>query len=310
MEIINVALYITAIISILISVISFLYIRKKEKSNFQIMDKMLDSAINNSFNPTTYDETRLSSLASKLNRFLIISNSSRKNIDEERTKIKELVSDISHQTKTPIANILLYAQLLQEQNGLSEQAQKLTGEILIQSEKLSFLIQSLVKLSRLETGIISMNPIASSIDELINNSVKAVRQKVEEKNTALKISTQENMKACFDPKWTEEAIINILDNAAKYTQNGGMISISTTKYELFTRIDIKDNGIGIEKNEINQIFQRFYRSQAVNQHEGVGIGLYLAREIISAEGGYIKVISEEGKGSTFSVFLPNVKTNN
>ena len=123
MEIINVALYITAIISILISVISFLYIRKKEKSNFQIMDKMLDSAINNSFNPTTYDETRLSSLASKLNRFLIISNSSRKNIDEERTKIKELVSDISHQTKTPIANILLYAQLLQEQNGLSEQAQ-------------------------------------------------------------------------------------------------------------------------------------------------------------------------------------------
>ncbi|SFH00314.1 Histidine kinase-, DNA gyrase B-, and HSP90-like ATPase [Desulfotomaculum arcticum] len=190
---------------------------------------------------------------------------------------------------------------------MPEQARKLVNEIASQSGKLSFLIQALVKTSRLETGIISVNPQPSSVAELITTSVHAIKTKADEKNITLNIKFNRNIETCFDLKWTEEAMINILDNAVKYTPTGGTISISTTGYELFTRINIEDNGIGIEKGEVNRIFQRFYRSPKVSRYEGVGIGLYLAREIITAGGGYIKVASEPGKGSVFWVFLPNSK---
>ena len=108
---------------------------------------------------------------------------------------------------------------------------------------------------------------------------------------------------CFDPKWTSEAIGNLLDNAIKYTSTGG-ITVSVYTYELFARIDITDTGIGIDEEEFPKIFQRFYRSGQVQDESGVGIGLYLSREILSGENGYIKVSSVPGKGSVFSVYLP------
>lgn len=280
--------------------------RRKEKATFQMMNDMLDRAINNTFSGSTYDETVLSALESKLNRFLMGSISSESNIAEERNRIKALITDISHQTKTPIANMMLYSQLLQEQGELSELSREFVDEITIQSEKLSFLVQALVKTSRLETGLISVKPLHSSVAELLLNSVNAITNKADENNITLNVSCEDNLQALFDPKWTEEAIYNILDNGVKYTPTGGSIWISAVAYELFTRIDIADNGIGIEEQDINNIFKRFYRSTNVIPYEGVGIGLYLTREIVSSEGGYIKVKSELEKGTVFSVFLPNV----
>ncbi|MGF7046984.1 signal transduction histidine kinase [Paenibacillus sp. DS2015] len=299
-------LSVVAILAVLFAVLSIQYMRRKEKATYLRMNELLDSAINNTFSSSTYDETMLSALESKLSRFLIVSKSSEHNTAEERNRIKALVSDISHQTKTPIANIMLYAQLLQEQGELSELSKNCVDEITIQSEKLSFLIQALVKTSRLETGLISVNPRQSSVAELLWNAVEAVTTKVKEKNMTLNVSCAEHLKALFDPKWTEEAIYNILDNGVKYTSTGGHISISAVAYELFIRIDIADNGMGIEEQDMNKIFRRFYRSVHVSSYEGVGIGLYLSREIISAEGGYMKVKSEMGKGTIFSVFLPSV----
>ncbi len=107
--------------------------------------------------------------------------------------------------------------------------------------------------------------------------------------------------ACFDPKWTAEALCNLVDNAIKYTEQGGVI-LSVTPYELFLRVDVTDTGIGIPEDRQAQIFSRFYRGNS--DREGVGIGLYLAREILRSEGGYIKVSSEPGKGSVFALFLP------
>ena len=109
--------------------------------------------------------------------------------------------------------------------------------------------------------------------------------------------------AVFDFKWTAEALANIVDNAIKYTEHG-TITISAVSYEMFARIDISDTGSGIPETEQAKIFARFYRSNSVQKQEGVGIGLYLDRQIISGEGGYIKVASVPGKGSTFSIFLP------
>ena len=112
------------------------------------------------------------------------------------------------------------------------------------------------------------------------------------------------MKALYDLRWTAEALGNLLDNAVKYTPPGGCIQVSATQYELFCRIDVRDNGIGIAEEEQAQIFGRFYRGRQVREQEGLGIGLYLAREIAQKQGGYLKLSSRPGQGSTFSLYLP------
>lgn len=110
--------------------------------------------------------------------------------------------------------------------------------------------------------------------------------------------------AVFDSKWTEEAIFNLLDNAVKYTPSGGEVRISVTSYELFSAVHIRDTGPGIPEAEQPKVFQRFYRGIECQNEEGVGIGLYLVRQIAEGQGGYVKVSSEQGKGSTFSLYLP------
>lgn len=294
------------IISVVVSCFAVYIYRSKTKSTIDKLNQMLDSAINGNFTETTYDESCLSALEEKLNRYLCNSSSSNKNLAKEKDSIKSLIADISHQTRTPIANILLYGELLGEQNQLTPECDLMVNQINTQSEKLDFLIQSLIKISRLETGIITVTPKPNSIDELILSVCDDVKAKAEKKHIDIETNLGD-VYACFDRKWTEESLYNILDNAIKYTSSNGLITISSFSYELFCRIDILDNGIGIAEHEINSVFKRFYRSPAVNQYDGVGIGLYLSREIISAQNGYIKVTSEIGKGSMFSIFLPREK---
>lgn len=137
---------------------------------------------------------------------------------------------------------------------------------------------------------------------MLQNILKQFAQKAESKGLSLNTDNT-GVTAIFDPKWTAEALCNILDNAIKYTEHGS-ITISTAGYELFARIDIADSGPGIPDEEQVKIFSRFYRSENAKDQEGIGIGLYLSREIISGQGGYITVSSIMGKGSVFSVFLP------
>lgn len=266
------------------------------------LNKMIDNAIDGKPIESSFDETKMSSLETKLAHFLTMNSTTKDQITEEKAKINELISDISHQTKTPLANILLYTQLLAESD-LSEQERKYVDLLMEQSEKLNFLISSLVKTSRLETGVISVSPKLSSIDKLLDNAIKQAKTKAEAKNIELTVEKKE-IYAMFDLKWTAEALYNIIDNAIKYTPCGGSISISTTAYQLFCRIDITDTGIGMTEDETAKVFSRFYRGHLVSDEEGVGIGLYLAREIVASQGGYIKVQSKPQKGSTFSMFLP------
>lgn len=268
------------------------------------LDQMLDSALEGAFEENAFDESRLSALETKLHHFLSASRTRSSRTVSERDQAQTLIGDISHQTKTPIANLRLYSDLLAEQSGLAESAQMLAEEIGRQSEKLDFLIQSLIKASRLENGIVQVSPEASAIDTLSQNAALGVLEKAESRSVALIMDVPQGLSACFDPKWTAEALYNILDNALKYTPPGGEVRVTAQAYELFCRIDVSDTGIGIFEDEIPKIFSRFYRSAAVSQEEGVGIGLYLTRKIITLQGGYIKVSSELGKGSCFSVFLP------
>lgn len=266
------------------------------------LDQMIDNAIDGKPIENGFDETKMSALETKLSRYLAMNNAGKTQLAEEKLRINELISDISHQTKTPIANILLYAQLLEE-GELPDKEKECAKSLVGQAEKLNFLIASLVKASRLENGIIAVAPKHYKIKSLFDSVQTQARQKADSKKIKLSFAPTE-ISAVFDQKWTAEALYNIVDNAIKYSPCGGSVAVTAKAYELFCRIDIADTGMGISEDETAKIFSRFYRSPAVSNKEGVGIGLYLARKIVAGEGGYIKVSSEVGKGSTFSVFLP------
>lgn len=285
----------------MVVVFTVLYNRRKTRSTIERVENMLDSAMNGTFSETAFNESQLSALETKFAHYLSSSQTSSKNISEEKDRINSLIADISHQTKTPIANLMLYSELLLEDE--LPEATRLNAEAIhYQSEKLCFLIDSLVKLSRLENGIIALSPQYIALQPMLTSIAKQYSTKAEEKGLSLEIKSTDIF-ALYDPKWTTEAIANIVDNAIKYTKNG-TITIFAESYEMFVRINISDTGAGIPEDEQPKIFTRFYRSKNVQEQEGVGIGLYLAREIISSEGGYIKVSSTANKGSIFSVFLP------
>ncbi|MDQ0089708.1 signal transduction histidine kinase [Paenibacillus anaericanus] len=269
------------------------------------LDDVIDGAINGQDRVTGYMETNISSLENKLIRYIDLSTTHDKKVEAEKNKIKELISDISHQTKTPLANIVLYSQLLDEHShsGLDEDTQGFVTQIKSQADKLDWLIQSLIKLSRLETGIISIHATINPIIESISKAVSQVYTHAEHKNIEIAIDCDQAITARHDMKWTSEALFNIMDNAVKYSDTTGKIHITAQANEMFTRIDISDTGIGIDNSELNDIFKRFYRCKATSKYEGVGIGLFLAREIINSQGGYIMASSTVGQGSTFSVYL-------
>ena len=275
--------------------------RWRMNRTFNTMEHMLDAAMKGDFTDTMFDESRLSALETKFAHYFSASAISARNVQQEKDNLKKLVADISHQTKTPIANLLLYCELLQEEE-LPESAADNVNALYRQTERLRFLIDSLVKLSRLENGIISLSVKQQDLRPVLETVISQYMAKADQKGLSLLLEKTE-AKAAFDAKWTAEALGNLLDNAIKYTEHGS-IHISVKAYEMFVRIDVRDTGIGISESEQAQIFSRFYRSREVSEQQGVGIGLYLSREIISSEGGYMKVKSAPGMGSTFSVFLP------
>ena len=269
------------------------------------LDRMLSTAIDGGFGEESFDESAPSALESRMARFLNGSARSLRGVQRQRESIQRLLSDISHQTKTPLANLRLYSSLLMEEE-LTPRQREQAQVILQQSEKLSFLIETLVKLSRLETDVLAVTPKSQPLSPLLERAASQAKAAAERKGIALQLHLQQQaeMRALYDLRWTAEALGNLLDNAVKYTPPGGCIQVSATQYELFCRIDVRDNGIGVAEEEQAQIFGRFYRGRQVREQEGLGIGLYLAREIAQKQGGYLKLSSRPGQGSTFSLYLP------
>ena len=273
------------------------------KGTLKRLDEMLVSAMNGTFDESSYDETELSRLESRWKQYFTAQGQLVGQVKKERENIRTLVSDISHQTKTPLANILLYAELLDEK-AENEEEKMLAGQIVRQTEKLQFLLQSLVKMSRLETGILELSPADGEIAPMIRETAALLQKRAEAKNICLDCELEERVICRFDRKWTSEALGNIIDNAVKYSPEESRITIRIRKYEFYACIEVEDQGPGIAEEERAQIFGRFYRGKQMRQEEGVGIGLYLAREILEKEEGYIKVSSADGTGSRFSIYLP------
>lgn len=223
----------------------------------------------------------------------------------DKQTIQELVSDISHQVKTPIANLMMFTDILERRKLSEEKRAEFLAAMGTQVSKLDFLMQSLIKMSRLETGTFALHMENGRLHETIARAVSTVWAKAEQKNIAIDVDCSERTCVRHDAKWTAEAIGNLLDNAVKYTPEGGAVRVSVRPWQFFTRIDVSDTGMGIAAEHYHDVFKRFYRGQEAASAEGVGLGLYLARGIITRQKGYVSIKSEVGKGTVVSVFLLN-----
>lgn len=287
-------------------VIFILSVRKKLTVFSSGICSILDGMMNGDIELRQSDEeTLFAKINYRLMRLYEAMQEHNRSVAEEKANLQELVSDISHQVKTPIANLKMVNATLLQQNVPEDKRRDFLQAANGQLDKLDFLMQALIKMSRLETGVITLKKEECAVYETLAAALGGILLPAENKNIHVNVDCPEDITVSHDRKWTTEALFNILDNAVKYTEEGGAIRVTVDRWEMYTKIDIADTGKGISENHQGAVFKRFYREEEVHDIEGIGIGLYLSREIIALQGGYIKVASEVGQGSTFSIFLPN-----
>lgn len=278
------------------------FYRKRTKYVLKQVLEQIDDAIAGNVQTVVYNESMDTAIQERLNQFLYSSKLSKERTEEERDRIKALISDISHQIRTPLANIKLYSELLEETKFQDDNAAAMSRQIKNQADKLEFFMKELIRSSYLETDMITLQIKTVAADEIVEKAMQQTEMAAMKKG--ISISFEESGLTCLaDSGWTVEAVSNILANAVKYSPEQTHVRIWIVPYELFLCIHVQDKGMGIREEEQGMIFKRFYRSPEAAGEKGLGIGLYLAREIIAKQGGYIKVNSETGKGATFSIFL-------
>lgn len=306
---------VSTVICVLLLIILFYWKKTEDACHQKILDQLEEILIR--FRENKFDDllkTENHAELEKLNDQLeaighhiqLLKEEARK----EKESTKEMVSDISHQLKTPVAALdTCFSVLMQNDLSATEQEE---FRIRCRSalDGLETLLQSLLDISKMETGLIQINKKTLPIMDTIISAVNRTYPKAAEKGIELIFDCNESLEHCAlmqDKRWLGEAIINVLDNAIKYSPEHSKITIRLQKRTGFVRIEIEDQGIGIPQSEYHKIFQRFYRGTApeVREKSGTGIGLYLSRQIIEQHGGTITVASSKvRKGSTFLIQLP------
>ena len=266
------------------------------------IDAMLAAKENIEFDEE--NELLTSKIQVKFRQLYDVLNQQKEASIRDREQLEEIISDISHQIKTPMSNIKMYSDILKNRELTKEKQREFLGLVQLQIDKLESLIDSMIEMSQMEVGMISVLPKRQPLIKLIEEAVCGIAVKAEKKNMDISILCDERLMACYDLKWTTEALVNVLDNAVKYSDENGEIKISVLELGFFIKVQVTDNGNGIEEGNFTQIFKRFYREPEVQQVEGVGIGLFLAQEILKKQKGYVDVKSSPGRGSTFSLYLP------
>lgn len=267
----------------------------------EAMDKLVSYGEVPDYDP--YENSLNTKVAARLHQYYDILRERQAETIRDKEEIQEIISDISHQIKTPIASVKLYTGILQQHDLTEEKRCGFLDLMAAQIDKLDFLIRSMIEMSRLETGIVKLSASEENVYHTIMLAMNGVLARAEEKKIELSVDCEEHLSAKHDAKWTAEALMNILDNAVKYTMPGGSVTVTARPWQFYVRVDITDTGIGIAQEHENDVFKRFYRASEVSQEEGVGLGLYLAQSIVVRQQGYISMKSKPGEGTTFSVYL-------
>ncbi len=300
-------MWITIILAVLLCLSIGNNIYQKRKT-YRLIDRLLDRVLSREMiEASDLEEGEYSALVSKIRQIQEVLGKHANSAEQEKEQVKSLVSNMSHQLKTPLANISLYAEILSKEEITPERKTVFSEKMQRQVDKLSWIVESLSKMVKLEQNIDGFEGKAIGIKQTILDAVDTIYEKLEKKEINFTLESFEDRLLYHNRKWTAEVFVNLLENAVKYTDRGGTISICVKSYDLYTEIQIVDNGRGIRQEEMTDISKRFYRSPEVENMEGSGIGLYLSNLILEKEKGYMTVDSEHGKGSCFSVFLQNCK---
>ena len=287
--------FLVGILVIVIGIILYKYIVLR--SEMSELSDYIDKALDGNLEITEFDEKELSKIKSKLIKFLYSNQVKEKKISTEKNKTKDLIADISHQTKTPITNLSLYISLL-EDDPKDEYIEIIKYEL----NKLEFLIQNLVKSSRLESDIISLQKHQANLKDIVEDVLREFKVILDEKCISINLK-DEDLIFNLDERWLKEAIHNLVDNAIKYSPNGSTINISVYKSYLNYNLDIENECKDLSEETLPKIFERFYRGKNSVLKDGLGLGLYITREIIEKHGGNIRASLDENR-IKFSVDFP------
>lgn len=283
------------ILVILIGILLYKYIVLR--GEMRELSDYIDRALDGNLEITEFDEKELSKIKSKLIKFLYASQVKEAKINIEKSKTKDLIADISHQTKTPITNLSLYLSLL-EDDPKDEYLEIIKYEL----NKLEFLIQNLVKSSRLESDIIVLQKNPANLKDLVEDVLREFKVILDEKCISINLKDEDCI-FDLDERWLKEAAHNLVDNAIKYSPNGSTINISVYKSYLNYNLDIENECTDLSEENLPKIFERFYRGKNSISKDGLGLGLFIAREIIEKHGGNIRASLDENR-IKFSVDFP------
>lgn len=252
------------------------------------------------------DENEWVSIHEKLRELGYYFSELKERLEEEENSTKALITDISHQLKTPLASLRMSHELAESEHLSSEERGEFLYAQTREINKLDELLDELMKLSRLENHMIQIKPEKNSLKQTITEAVSQVFMKAYDKNMEIIAEIEKDAEILIDRKWTIEALVNVLENAVKYSEAGTNIVIRTTCLTTNVLIEIEDEGIGILEEELHKIFRRFYRGSKAKEKmkDGAGIGLYLARNILEQQGGTILARRKVGNGTIFKIMLP------
>ena len=272
----------------------YIYQRKCRQKELQLLAMSMEKILREEkiLETKAGEETLYARLESRLVRIQEMLNGRTEDAEKSKDEIQKLISEIAHQMRTPLSNIRTYQELLEEEWSetgakTDENVDNYLKAMRSGEQQLEFLTEGFVKMSRLEQNIIQIRKEETDLLKTVRNCLGRIQKQAEEKQIEFRIEMPQELKCPHDANWLGEAVENVLENAVKYSQNGGIIEMKIQKNEMCTKIIVKDNGLGIEKGEEHKIFRRFYRGKKVTTQKGYGIGLYLARKIIGLHGGYI-----------------------
>ena len=286
----------------LIILIFYLYDKNKSKKIKEIT-KMISKINNRQFDIdiNDFNEGELSILKNEISKTTIMLRQVADNSINDKLNLKDSLGDISHQLKTPLTSITIMIDNILDNPDMDEKTRKrflinIKREIL----NINFLVMSLLKLSKFDANVVKFNKESVYLKDIINESIKNVSMIKELKNITIKVSGDDNIKLLCDFKWQVESITNILKNSIEHTKEYGIVEVNYSENKLYTRILIKDNGKGIDNDDLPRIFDRFYKGKN-GSNDSFGIGLSLSKTIIEKEGGSITVKSTPNIGTIFTI---------
>lgn len=250
--------------------------------------------------PEDYKEGELSALKSEIYKVTLKLSSQAQQLSSEKRYLADSLSDISHQLKTPLTSMMVMAELLGEENLPDEKKREFLETLSSQLRRIEWLVTSLLKMSKLDAGYIQLKQDEIVVESLIRRASEHLLIPMELKEQQLILTGDQKCRIRGDEDWLLEAFANILKNCMEYTKVGGTIQVHARETTLYNEIRISDEGPGIAKEDLPHIFQRFYRGKHAGK-DSLGIGLYMAKNIIQKSGGTIDAASQPGEGSVFTV---------